>query len=235
MDHQIAVDARDVTGKRTKRLRSAGIVPGVLFGKKAGSVAVQLDAKAFEALYREAGRTTIVKVVVDGGSPTNAVIKNVQRNPLTGRAIHVDFFAPDMTQEMTAEIQVVYTGTAPGVEASGGFLLTSLDRLRVRALPNDLPHEISVDVSSLVDLEAAIHVSDLQVPGAVTVLSDPDEIVARVLPPRVEEEPEVVPEELAEGEEGAEGGPEGAEGAAAGGAEGGAEGGQESGGGSPQE
>jgi large subunit ribosomal protein L25 len=223
MDLQIAVDARDVTGKHTKRLRNAGIVPGVLFGKKAGSIPVQLDAKVFEAIYREAGRTTIVKVSVAGGSPTNAVIKNVQRNPLTGRALHVDFFAPDMTSEMIADIQVVYTGTAPGVEASGGYLLTSLDRLRVRALPSDLPHEITVDVSPLVDLESAIHVRDLQVTGNVTVLTDPDEMVARVEPPRVEVEEEPAAE-LAEGEaaEGAEGeAAEGAEGEAAPGGEGG--------------
>src|SRR5687767_9629395 len=84
MDLQISVEPRDVTGRRTKRLRAAGVVPGVVFGKKAGSVAVQLDAKALEALYREAGRTSIVKVSVDGGSPTSVVIKSIQRNPLTG-------------------------------------------------------------------------------------------------------------------------------------------------------
>ncbi|HEX6140474.1 MAG TPA: 50S ribosomal protein L25 [Candidatus Limnocylindria bacterium] len=221
MDLQIAVDARDVTGKHTKRLRNAGIVPGVLFGKKAGSVPVQLDAKAFDALYREAGRTTVVGVSVAGGRPTSAVIKNVQRHPLTGRVLHVDFFAPDMTHEMVVEIPVVYTGEAPGVEMTGGYLLTSLDTLRVRALPSDLPHEFVVDVSPLVDLEAAIHVRDLPVPERVTVLTDPDEIVARVMPPRVEveEEPvEAAEEEAAEGEaeagEGAEtpaGGEESAE------------------------
>jgi large subunit ribosomal protein L25 len=128
-----------------------------------------------------------------------------------------------MTSEMIADIQVVYTGTAPGVEATGGYLLTSLDRLRVRALPSDLPHEITVDVSPLVDLESAIHVRDLQVPGNVTVLTDPDEMVARVEPPRVEVEEEPAAE-LAEGEaaEGAEGeAAEGAEGEAAPGGEGG--------------
>ena len=117
MDLQIAVDARTASGKQTKRLRAEGIVPGVLFGKKTGSIPVQLDAKAFEALYREAGRTTIVKVTVDGGSATSAVIKSVQRNPLTGRAIHVDFFAPDLTHEMQADVPINFTGTAPGVEA----------------------------------------------------------------------------------------------------------------------
>lgn len=215
MDLQIAVEPRDVTGKRTKRLRAAGIVPGVVFGKTAGSVAVQLEAKALEALYREAGRTSIVKVSVDGGSPTSVVIKSIQRNPLTGRALHVDFFAPDLTQEMMVDVPLVFVGKAPAVEETGGSLFTSLDHLKVRALPADLPHEFTVDVSSLVDLEAAIHVSDLPVAANVTVLNDADELVAKVMPPRVEEEPEVEAElEGEEGEEGEAAEGEGAEGEA---------------------
>lgn len=213
MDLQIAVDARTVSGKRTKRLRSAGIVPGVLFGKKAGSVPVQLDARELEHLYREAGRTSVIRLSVDGGTPTSVVIKSIQRNPLTGRAVHVDFFAPDLTLEMTADVPLVFTGTPPGVESTGGFLLTSLDHLRIRALPTDMPHEVSVDLTPLVDLDAAIHVSDLAVGGEATILNDPEELVAKVMPPRVEAEPEVpeLEEELAEGEL-----PEGAEGAEAG-------------------
>jgi large subunit ribosomal protein L25 len=212
MDLKIDADPRSVSGKHTKRLRSAGIVPGVLFGKKAGSVPLQVDAKTFELLYREAGRTQIVKVSVGGGRATSAVIKSVQRHPLTGRALHVDFFAPDLTHEMTTEVPLVYTGEAPGVELTGGYLLTSLDQVRVRALPADVPHEITVDVGPLVDLEAAIHVRDLVVDTEkVHILNDPDEMVARVMPPRVEVEPEPTVAEEAEeaaeaaAEEGAEG------------------------------
>ncbi|HKO32542.1 MAG TPA: 50S ribosomal protein L25, partial [Candidatus Limnocylindria bacterium] len=163
MEMQISVDPRTVTGKHTKRLRAAGIVPGVVFGKKAGSVAVQLDAKALDQLYREAGRTSIVRVSVDGGDTTSVVIKSIQRHPLTGRALHVDFFAPDLTLEMTVEIPLVFVGEPPAIEATGGFLLTSLQNLRVKALPSDLPHELTVDLTPLVDLESAIHVSDIPV------------------------------------------------------------------------
>ena len=235
MDLQIAVDARTASGKQTKRLRAAGIVPGVVFGKKAGSVPVQLEAKAFEALYREAGRTSIIKVKVDGGRETSVVIKSVQRNPLTGRVLHVDFFAPDLTHEMQADVPIAFSGEAPAVEATGGTLFTSLDHIKVKALPADMPHEVIVDVSSLVDLDAAIHVSDLAFADNVTVLNDPDELVAKVMPPRVEEEPEVVAEELegeaaegAEGEAGEGAEPaEGAEGEAVGAGEAGGEGGSE--------
>jgi large subunit ribosomal protein L25 len=210
MDLEIAVNARDVYGKQNKRLRTTGVVPGVLFGKTTGSIPVQLDAKALDALYRQAGRTSVVKVAVDGGQPTSAIIKSIQRNPLTGRALHVDFFAVDLTHEMLADIPLSFTGTSHAVEMEGAILFTSLDHLKVRGLPGDLPHEIEVDLAPLVDLEATIHVRDLVVDGKVTVVNDPDELVAKVTPPREEEviEPVVVEgegEEAAEGEEGAEG------------------------------
>jgi large subunit ribosomal protein L25 len=210
MDLEIAVNARDVYGKQNKRLRTTGVVPGVLFGKTTGSIPVQLDAKALDALYRQAGRTSVVRVAVDGGQPTSAIIKSIQRNPLTGRALHVDFFAVDLTHEMLADIPLSFTGTSHAVEMEGAILFTSLDHLKVRGLPGDLPHEIEVDLAPLVDLEATIHVRDLVVDSKVAVVNDPDELVAKVTPPREEEviEPVVVEgegEEAAEGEEAGEG------------------------------
>ena len=125
--------------------------------------------------------------------------------------MHVDLFAVDLTQEMLADIPLTFTGTSPAVELEGAILFTSLDHLKVRGLPGDLPHEIEVDLSPLVDLESTIHVRDLAVDGKVTVLNDPDDLVAKVTPPREEEviEPVVVE---GEGEEGAEGEGEGEEG-----------------------
>ena len=203
MDLEIAVAARDVYGKQNKRLRTTGVVPGVLFGKTTGSIPVQIDAKALELIYHRAGRTSVVSVSVDGGRSTSAIIKGIQRNPLTGRALHVDFFAVDLSQEMQADIPLVFVGTSAAVEMEAGILFTSLDHLKVRALPADLPHEISVDLSSLVDMESTIHVRDLAVEGNVTVVNDPDDLVAKVTPPRAEEE--IAPVVAEAGEEGAEG------------------------------
>lgn len=202
MDLEIAVTARDAFGKQNRRLRTTGLVPGVLFGKTTGSIPVQVDAKALDVLYHEAGRTSVVKVSVDGGRATSAIIKSVQRNPLTGRALHVDLFAVDLTQEMQADIPLVFTGVSPAVDLEGAILLASLDHLKVRALPADLPHEIHVDLSALVDMDATIHVRDLVVAGEVTVINDPDDLVAKVTPPREEEVIEVAPEAEGEGAEG---------------------------------
>ncbi len=201
MDLEITVSSRSVLGKQTSRLRGTGMVPGVLFGKAHGSEPVQLEAKALEVLYRAAGRTNIVKVSVDGGAPTSAIIKSIQRNPLTGRALHVDLHALDLRHEMQADVPLVFTGTAPVVELEDAILFTAIDHVKIRALPADLPDEIAVDLSPLTDLEATIHVRDLPVPAGVTILNDPADLVAKVSPPRVEEEPIVVA--AVEGEEAA--------------------------------
>jgi large subunit ribosomal protein L25 len=180
-------------------------VPGVVYGKGSASIPVQVEAKRFETLYHAAGRTTIFQLEIPGAGTKSAIIKSVQRHPLSGRAIHVDFFLPDLTIELQIDVPLVFVGEAPAIEATGGSLFTSLSTIKVSALPSDLPHEITVDVTPLVDLEAAIHVRDLGVESdTVHVLTDPDEIVARVMPPRVIEEPvvEEVEGEEGEGEEG---------------------------------
>ncbi len=224
MDLELTLDAREAQGKANKRLRRAGIVPGVVFGKGEASTPVQVDAKTFETLYRAAGRTSVLKLRLPGASrATSGMIKNVQRHPLTGNAIHVDYFLVNLKQEMEAEVPLSFSGEAPAVEQTGGTLLHNISSVRVKALPNDIPHEIEVNVSALTSLDEAIHVRDLNhTRDLVQILTDPDTLVSSVVPPRVEEEPEPVVAEAMELEgEAAEGAPaEGAEGGEAAPAEG---------------
>jgi large subunit ribosomal protein L25 len=211
MDLELTLDAREAHGKANKRLRRAGLVPGVVFGKGEESTPVQIDAKVFETLYRQAGRTSVVNMHLPGKTgTTSGIIKSVQRNPLSGMAIHVDFFLVNLTQEMEIDVPLVFTGEAPAVEETGGTLLHNLSSLHVKALPNDIPQQVVVDVSVLHSLDVAIHVRDLTLNrDLVHVLTDGDTLVDTVVPPRIEEEPEPVltEEELeaaaaAEGEEG---------------------------------
>jgi large subunit ribosomal protein L25 len=200
MDLELTLDAREAQGKANKRLRREGIVPGVVYGRGEDSTNVQVDSKVFETLYRAAGRTSVVKLHLPGSKgTTSGFIKSVQRHPLSGRALHVDYLLVNLNVEMEVDVPLTFTGTAPAVEETGGTLLHNVSSVRVKALPTDIPHEISVDVSSLDSLDKAIHVSDLEVdPAKVQVLTDAETLVATVVPPRVEEEPEPV---LAEGEE----------------------------------
>jgi large subunit ribosomal protein L25 len=200
MDLELNLDAREAQGKANKRLRREGIVPGVVYGKGEGSTNVQVEAKTFETLYRAAGRTSVVKFRLPGASrATSGFIKSVQRHPLSGQAIHVDYYLVNLNVEMEVDVPLVFVGEAPAVEASGGTLLHNLSSIRVKALPNDIPHEVQVDVSVLKSLDVAIHVKDLNLNrDLVQVLSDGETLVSTVVPPRVEEEPEPV---VTEGEE----------------------------------
>jgi large subunit ribosomal protein L25 len=219
MDLELTLDAREAQGKANKRLRRTGIVPGVVYGKGEASTNVQVDAKTFETLYRAAGRTSVVNFRLPGSSrSTSGFIKSVQRHPLSGQPLHVDYLLVNLNVEMEVDVPLVFTGEAPAVEETGGTLLHNLSSVRVKALPNDIPHEIGVDVSVLRSLDVAIHVRDLSLNrDLVQVLTDGETLVSTVVPPRIEEEPEPVltEEELeaaaaAEGEEGegAEGGEE---------------------------
>ncbi len=221
MDLELTLDAREAQGKANKRLRRGGLVPGVVYGKGEDSTNVQVEVKTFETLYRAAGKTSVVKFKLPGANrATSGFIKSVQRHPVSGQPLHVDYYLVNLKVEMEVDIPLVFTGDAPAVEETGGTLLHNVSSIHVKALPTDIPHEITVDVSVLKSLDVAIHVRDLSLNrDLVHVLTDGDTLVATVVPPRVEEEPEPV---VAEGEEleGEEG--EGAEGeGAAEGAEGG--------------
>ncbi|HET8777278.1 MAG TPA: 50S ribosomal protein L25 [Candidatus Limnocylindria bacterium] len=221
MDLELTLDAREAQGKANKRLRREGLVPGVVYGKGEDSTNVQVDAKTFETLYKAAGRTSVVKFRIPGHNrASSGFIKSVQRHPLTGRALHVDYLLVNLKVEMEVEVPLVFVGEAPAVEETGGTLLHNLSSINVKALPTDIPHQIEVNVSVLTSLDVAIHVRDLNLNRElVQVLTDGDTLVSTVVPPRIEEEPEtIVGEGELEGEEGAEAvaeGEAGAEGEAA--------------------
>ena len=182
----LAAAKREITGKKVARLRSAGRLPGVLFGHGVASENVSVDTHEFEMLHRRVGNTTLIDVEVDGHKARPALIYGVQREPLKHRMVHVDLFVVRMTEELTVDVPVTVIGTAPAVELLGGTL-SHMSTIKVRALPDRLPGHIDVTIDGLADFDAVVHVSDLSIPGDVTLVTDPGEIAARVLPPRVEE------------------------------------------------
>ena len=200
---------RDITGKAVSRLRHAGKLPAVVYGHGEGSDNVTVDAHEFEQLRRHTSSNTLIDLSVDGGKARPVLVNGVQVHPVNRRPLHVDLFLVKMTEELTVDVPLVATGIAPAVELLGGTLLHPTESVKVRALPDHLPESIEYVVESLVDFDTTMHVRDLTIPGDVTLITDGDEIIAKVQAPRVEVEEAPV---VAEGEE-AEG--EGAEGEAA--------------------
>ena len=209
----LAAEHRDVLGKKVAALRRAGRLPAVVYGHGIDSDSVSVDAHEFEQLRRHSGPNALVDLSVDGDKARPVLVHSVQVHPVNRRPLHVDLFLVRMTEELTVEVPLVATGEAPAVTLNGGTLLHPSESVRVRALPDHLPQSIEYSVAALTDFDTAIHVRDLTVPSDVTLLTDGDEIIAKVQPPRVEEEPVVAEAEGVEGEaeEGAEGAAEGAE------------------------
>jgi large subunit ribosomal protein L25 len=200
---KLAAEHREVTGKKVAYLRAAGRLPAVIFGRGLDSDSVSIDAHEFETLRRHAGANTLIDLSVDGGKATPVLVHGVQNHRVTRKPLHVDLYVVRMTEELTVDVPLVSEGISDAIENAGGTLMRSLESVRVRALPDHLPQSIHYSIESLTTFESAIHVRDLDIPADATLLTDPDEVVAKVLPPRVEEEPVVA--EAAEGEEGAEG------------------------------
>jgi len=224
----LAASRRDVTGKKVSYLRADGRLPAVVFGRGLDSDNVSIDTHEFEQLRRHAGDNALIDLSVDGGKSAPVLVKGVQTHRVTRRPLHVDLYVVRMTEELTVDVPLVSEGESEAIETAGGTLFRAMESVRVRALPDHLPQSIHYSIESLRTFDDAIHVRDLDIPSYATLLTDPEEVVAKVFPPRVEEAavPAAAEGEAAEGEaEGAEGG------AAEGGAEsetGGSEGGEPS-------
>jgi large subunit ribosomal protein L25 len=203
---RLVAEPREILGKKVALLRREGKLPAVVYGHGHASEAIQLDAHDFEILRRHAGRNALVDLKVGSGRAYPVLLHGVQEHPINRKPLHADFYVVKMTEEMAVDVTIAVVGEAEAVTKQGGTLLHLRDTIHIRALPADIPPSLELDVSSLSDFEAVLHVSDLVVPAGVTVLTDATEAVARVQPPRLEAEPEVeaAAEAAAEAEEGAE-------------------------------
>ena len=203
----LMAEPRTVHGKKVKRLRREGLVPGVVYGPvMKETVSVAVDGRVFSKFYMAHGHSTIFTLKWDGGSQP-VLIREVQVDPVRRDILHIDFFAPNMRQKLRQAVPVVlrHEGDHEGV------LQQVLSEIEVEALPADLPHEIDVDASRLSSIGDSLHVSDITPPPGVTIVVEPETVIASIV---AEEAP--VPTEEAEVEEVAEGGevaeaPEGGE------------------------
>jgi large subunit ribosomal protein L25 len=198
----LAAEPRDISGKRVAGLRREGRLPAVVFGRGLESTSVSIDTHAFDQLRRKAGPNALVDLSIGGDKAQPVLIHGIQVHPVTRRPLHVDLFLVRMTEELTVDVPLVPVGESTAVTTDGGTLLHGIESVKVKALPDHLPQSIEYSIESLVDFETSIHVRDLAIPSDVTLLTDADEVVAKVQAPRVEVEEEPV---VAEGEEAAEG------------------------------
>jgi large subunit ribosomal protein L25 len=184
---QLNATRRTEIGKHVAQLRKTGRVPAVVFGHGLDSIPVSLDAHEFDHIRRTAHSNTIIELKIDGKDKHKVLIHGVQIEPRYRHLVHVDLFELKSGEEVTVDIPLHSTGDSYAVTRLGGTLLHNIDHIRVRALPENLPNSIEFSVDGILDFETVIHLRDLPLPAGVTLLSDADEIVAKVAAPHVAE------------------------------------------------
>ncbi|MBX4201051.1 50S ribosomal protein L25 [Candidatus Parcubacteria bacterium] len=184
----LTANIRTELGNKTKAMKKQGQVPAVVYGPGVKNFSLKVDEKEFKKVLKVAGESSLIELLVDGEKKP-VLINKIQKDPITDSIIHIDFFQASLKEEVEVSVPLVFEGTAPAEKDLGGTLNKNMLEVEVKALPQNLPHEIKVNIGSLKTFEDHILIKDLVIPANVKVLKDPEEIVASVLAQQnVEEE-----------------------------------------------
>jgi large subunit ribosomal protein L25 len=183
----LKADARKIYGRKVKKLRKEGLLPGNIYGKKIKSEAVQVALKDFDKVFKEVGETGLLTLTV-GKIEKPVLIHNLQVDPVSEEPVHVDFLQVDLKEKVEADVPVEITGESPAEKQAVGTVVQYINEIGVEALPMDLPEKFVVDTSELAEVDQSILVKDLKVDRAkVDIKIGEDEIVVKVEPPQKEE------------------------------------------------
>lgn len=177
--HSLSAIKRDSLGRKVKKLRKAGELPATVYGKNVASASLTVRAEAFDNVYAEAGETGLVELSV-GGAVRHVLIHHVQKHPVTGAILHVEFHQVDLKEKVHAKVPIVLVGESSAVSEKRGVLLSILDEVEVEALPTDLVEHIEVDVTPLSDVGQEVKVNSLTIPMGLTVLSGAELTIVKI-------------------------------------------------------
>jgi len=187
---KLSAKIRELKGKKANALKKADRIPAVLYGHKIKNIILDVDAKEFQKVYNQAGMNSLVELSVQGEKEKRIVlVHDFQRDYVTDKFIHIDFFETSAKEEVEVNVPLVFDGVAPAVKDLGGTLVKNISELHIKALPQDIPHEIKVSISSLKVFGDHITIKDLVLPANIKISAKPEEIVvSAVEPAKVEEE-----------------------------------------------
>lgn len=175
--------------KNLDALRKEGLIPAVVYGPKHDSLAIAVDAGEFQKAFREAGESTTITLDIDG-EKIETLVQDIAEHPVRGQVVHADFLAIDTTKAVEVEVPLEFEGISGAVKTGLGTLVKVLHGIEISALPKNLPHSLSVDISKLETLDDQILVSDIALPSGVTAITPATEIVAIVSAAKEETEEE---------------------------------------------
>ncbi|MFA5010183.1 MAG: 50S ribosomal protein L25 [Patescibacteria group bacterium] len=185
-EYTLNLEIRDAATKADV-LRRQGKLPLALYGKGVDPVLLVGDTLNITKTLKRAGESSLVNIKIQGGEDRIVLFKEPQYDPTNGAVMHVDLYQVNLKEKIRAEVPLSFIGEAPAIEAVEGVLVTNRDKIEVECLPNDLPHEIPVDLTGLHNIDDEIKVKDLKLPTGVEVLDDPEELIVIITKQREEE------------------------------------------------
>ncbi len=177
---ELKVDEREVLGKKVKNLRNKGLVPVHLFGHNVNSLALQGEAAVVGKVVSQAGKTRLVSLKVGKSNKSrNVMVREVQRDPIRGSLVHVDFYEVNMAEKIRVEVPIVIVGESPALKIRENMLHQGLSSLVIECLPDKMPDKVEVDISSIKEVEEAVRVKDVQIPDVV-IINELELVIAKV-------------------------------------------------------
>jgi len=184
---ELNASKREVIGSGLNSLRKSGYLPAILYGKNQESIPLQIPVQDFKKAFEAAGESTLIFINVDGQAyPT--IIHDIAKDAISDDILHADFYKVRLDEKIKAKIAVVFQGESSAIKDLGGIFVRNINELEIEALPQDLPHEIVVDISSLKNIGDQILVKDLKLDSKLKVMADNEEIIATAQEPMSEEE-----------------------------------------------
>jgi large subunit ribosomal protein L25 len=174
----LTVEKRKDVGK-LDAVRAAGLMPAVFYGPKEASTSIAIPLVEFKKVWKKAGESSVI-ILKDGATEHEALIHEVDKHPLTGEPRHADFYVIEKGKKVTVNVPLIYSGISPAVKDKGGILVKVHREVEVEAAPRDLPHELTVDITKLVELNDVIHAKDIILPKGVDLKINPEEVITSI-------------------------------------------------------
>lgn len=190
---ELAAQQRSVLGKKVKRLRNTGLTPANVYGHNINSVALQVDTKTLKRALSQAGETDLINLIVDN-TPRLVVVRDMKIDPIKKVLQHVDFYQVTLTEKIKVEVPIEFVGESLEVEKKGGIIVRSMNSVQIECLPEQIPHQIEINMNAMKEFGDTIKVKDISLDQAVRILNDPNQIIAVAAAPRVVEEVAPKPE-----------------------------------------
>lgn len=179
---KLSAKLRTLTGRKTGELLNSGRIPAVVYGPGEKNASIDVDAQEFKKVFIEAGESSLIELDIESEKSKRLVLINeIQKDPVFENFSHIDFFQANLKEETEAEVPLVFDGISIAVKDLGGTLVKNMSEVTIKALPQNLPHEIKVSIEVLKTFEDRILIKDIVLPKDVKVVAHPEEIVASVL------------------------------------------------------